>query len=91
MAAALPHRLTLLAALAALVVLTLGSWAFSLLPLGAAGPVLALTIAAIKAIIVAIAFMEIRHAGTAPLVIAATVIGFIVLLSLGTVADVALR
>jgi cytochrome c oxidase subunit 4 len=90
-AAALPHRVVLLGALIILVVLTLASWGMAALPLGSAGTVIALGIASLKATIVAIAFMEIRQAGPVGVVIAGVVVSFIVLLALGTIADVRLR
>lgn len=83
--------MTLVRALVALVVLTLASWAAAGIDVGPAGVLIALGIAAIKATIVAFAFMEIRDAGTPALVIAGVVVAFVVLLAAGTVADVELR
>ena len=81
----------LLVALLALLALTATSWGLSRVALGAAGPAIALSIAAVKALIVAVAFMHLRHAGTATRVAAVVTILFIALLCLGIVADVAVR
>ena len=72
----------------ALVVLALTSWAAAS---AGAPPALALAIAAVKAILIALVFMELAHAHTVPRVIAIVAVLFVVLLCVGTLTDVALR
>jgi len=77
--------------LAALVALTAASWGLAQLALGELGPAIALGIAAAKASLVALLFMEIDRYGTASRVVAVVTVVFIALLCLGTGADVAMR
>jgi caa(3)-type oxidase subunit IV len=64
------------------------SWGLSSL---GAPPIVALLIAAIKAIWIATVFMELRHAHTVPRTIALIAVLFVALLCAGTLADVDLR
>jgi cytochrome c oxidase subunit 4 len=82
---------SLLLALAALAVLTALSFGLSRADLGAAGVPVALAIAAIKAAVVAIWFMELPRASRPAWILVAVTLSFIALLCAGTVADVALR
>ena len=81
----------LVVTLAALLALTLISWAISHLDLGAASTLVALAIAATKAGIVLHAFMELPLASTPARIIVIVTLSFIALLCAGTVADVDLR
>jgi cytochrome c oxidase subunit 4 len=85
------HGARLGAALFALLCLTGLSWGLAHAPLGALHSTVALTIAAIKASIVAFVFMEITHGSTTPRWILLTTVLFIALLAAGMSADVALR
>lgn len=79
------------ATLLVLVALTLTSWGLSYVPLGAFSPAVGLGIGFIKAVIVALFFMQLYRAPfVLKLVIVVTVL-FILLLTFGMVADVALR
>jgi cytochrome c oxidase subunit 4 len=82
-----PLVLTLLALLA----LTVISWAVSHVHLGRASTLIALAIAAIKASLVAYAFMELPHASAQARIMVAVTVSFIALLCAGAVADVAMR
>ena len=84
-------RKTLGIAALALFVLTALSWTFAHVELGRAGVPVALAIAATKAGVVAIAFMEIRTAHLAARVVGIVTLAFIAILCLGVVADVGLR
>jgi cytochrome c oxidase subunit 4 len=75
----------------ALLVLTGISWALAHVDLGAAGTPVALAIAAVKASVVALAFMEVGRTTIAARVVGVVTLSFIALLCLGFVADVALR
>jgi caa(3)-type oxidase subunit IV len=81
----------LVRALIALVALTALSFWLAHLELGGASKLAAIAIAAVKAAVVAISFMEILRASTPARVVALVTIAFIALLCAGTVADVALR
>ena len=81
----------LILAFVGLLVLTGLSWAFAHVPLGDASTPIALLISALKAVIVAIVFMELHRATTPARVTAFVTISFIAILAAGTVADVALR
>jgi cytochrome c oxidase subunit 4 len=84
-------RKTLVSAGLALLVLTAISWALAHVALGHAAVPVALAIAAIKASIVAIAFMEIAHAHVAARIVGIVTLSFIAILCLGVIADVGLR
>jgi caa(3)-type oxidase subunit IV len=71
-----------------LIALAGASWGLSSL---GAPPIVALLIAAIKAIWIATVFMELRHAHTVPRTIAVIAVLFVALLCAGTLADVDLR
>ena len=77
--------------LCVLLVLTAVSWAVSTLPLGVAGTVIALFIAAIKAGCVIYAFMELPLASTPARIVVIVTLSFIALLCAGTVGDIGLR
>lgn len=81
----------LVGALLALVALTVASFAMAGVHLGAAATPIALAIAAVKAAIVAVAFMELMSASTPARITALVTVSFIALLCAGTVADIALR
>ena len=78
-------------ALAALVALTVTSFVIAQAPTGAVGAPIAYAIAATKAAIVLVVFMEIGGVGAIGWTSAAIALGFIALLCAGAVADVALR
>ncbi|KAB2889270.1 MAG: hypothetical protein F9K40_19920 [Kofleriaceae bacterium] len=78
-------------AIIGLLVLTGASFLLAQLLSGTAGTALALAIAAAKASIVALIFMELRDAPVPMRVTALVTVSFILLLCAGTVADVALR
>jgi caa(3)-type oxidase subunit IV len=79
-------------ALVALLVLTALTFGLHFAPLGGTlGTFVALAIATVKVAIVAAIFMELREAAAATLVVAAASIGFLVLLCLGVIGDVAFR
>ena len=80
-----------LVALVALLVLTGLSWGLSYLPLSAASPWLALSIASIKAGIVALVFMHLADAAFSYRFVALVTVLFIVILCFGLVSDVSLR
>lgn len=84
-----PRALVL--ALVALVVLTATSWGFAHLELGAAETPVAIAIAAVKAGVVVVCFMELPRASLAARVVAMVTVVFIALLCAGTVADLGLR
>jgi len=71
----------------ALLVLTGLSWAGAHAPLGHLHGLFALGVAAIKALVVAFVFMELRHAGFVPRFIALLTLLFIGLMCTGIVAD----
>ena len=73
---------------AALVALAAISWIAAVLGTGTG---VALAIAAVKAALIALVFMELAHAHTADRVIAVVAVLFVVLLCAGSVADVAFR
>jgi cytochrome c oxidase subunit 4 len=75
----------------ALLVLTAVSYGAARLDLAAAGPAVALGIATIKALIVLLVFMHLVEANATVRIVIGTALAFIVLLSLGIVADVAGR
>lgn len=77
--------------LVALLVLTAVSWVMSHVPLGPATTWVALLIAAVKAALVAIAFMEIRRASATARIMGFVTIAFILLLAGGIVGDLAFR
>jgi caa(3)-type oxidase subunit IV len=81
----------LVIALITLVVLTAVSWAVAHVELAGFGTAVAIAIAAVKASVVGIAFMELPRASLPARVIAFVTIGFIALLCAGTVTDVVLR
>jgi cytochrome c oxidase subunit 4 len=83
--------MTLVVALLALVALTGLSWWLANVDLGAFNTVVALSIAAVKATIVALAFMELGHASTTARIVAVTTLVFIVLLCAGIMGDEVLR
>jgi cytochrome c oxidase subunit 4 len=78
-------------ALVVLLVLTATSYGISHVDLGGANAPVALTIAAVKAAVVATAFMEIMRASTPARIVVLVTIGFIALLCAGTIGDVAFR
>jgi cytochrome c oxidase subunit IV len=86
-----PSVRSLVLALLALLALTCASWGLAHVELGPAGTPVAIAIAAIKAAIVAVAFMELPRASTTARIVALVTVVFIALLCAGTVADVALR
>lgn len=86
-----PSARPLVLALLALVALTAVSWGMAHVELGAAGTPVAIAIAAVKAGVVAVAFMELPRASVPARVVALVTVAFIALLCAGTVADVALR
>jgi cytochrome c oxidase subunit 4 len=81
----------LVATLVVLAVLTGLSWWLANVPLGALQTPVALAIAAAKASLVALVFMELTRASTAARVVAVVTISFIALLCLGVLADAGLR
>jgi cytochrome c oxidase subunit IV len=78
-------------ALVVLLVLTALTFALHYVPLGTAGPVIALTIAGTKVIVVGLIFMELRESMVATQLVAVVTIIFIALLCLGVIGDVAFR
>lgn len=72
----------------ALVVLAVGSWAASSL---GTGTTVALVIAAVKAILIAAIFMELWIAEPVDRIIAIVAVVFVILLCVGTLADVGYR
>ena len=79
-------------ALGALLVLTALTFGLHYVPLGGAiGPVVALTIATVKVLVVALIFMELRESMVATRLVAITSVVFVVLLCLGIVGDIAYR
>lgn len=78
-------------ALLVLVALTAASYGISFVELGAAGAPLAIAIAAVKAGVVAVVFMELMRASPTARIVGIVTIAFIALLCAGTVSDVALR
>jgi caa(3)-type oxidase subunit IV len=87
----MPSSLRLGVALAALIALTVASFALAHVETGAFAAPLAYAIAATKAAIVLVVFMEIGGVGAIGWTSAAIALGFIALLCAGAVADVALR
>ena len=81
------HARALLLAFLALLVLTSASWVGAHLPLGELHSVFALGIAACKALVVAVVFMELKHADFVPRFVAALTLLFIALMCSGIVAD----
>jgi caa(3)-type oxidase subunit IV len=71
-----------------LIALAAISWVLSSL---GAPPVVALVIATVKALWIAAVFMELAHAHAVPRTIAVVAVLFVVLLCVGTLADVGLR
>lgn len=88
MARSHPSGLALIATYAGLVVLAAVSW---LLADVGSGTVVALVIAAAKAILIALVFMELIRAHATDRIIAAIAVLFVVLLCVGALGDVALR
>ena len=78
-------------ALVALLLLTALSYGLSLLSLGGFGTVIALTVAGVKVLVVAMVFMELRHAGPINWIIALITILFVTILCLGLLSDVLYR
>ena len=85
------EALRLLGALTALVLFAAASWGLAQVHLGRAEGPVALVIAALKAVVVAMVFMEMRKSGTVPKFIAVVVALFIALLSGLVYSDVAFR
>jgi caa(3)-type oxidase subunit IV len=81
----------LVVALIVLVVLTATSWAIAHVELAGFGTPVAIAIAAVKASVVGVAFMELPRASLPARVIAFVTIAFIALLCAGTVTDIVLR
>jgi cytochrome c oxidase subunit 4 len=75
----------------ALLLLTAASLGAAQLPLGSLAPAVALAIASVKAAIVLLVFMHLLESSVPVRVVIATALVFIVLLSLGVVADVVTR
>jgi cytochrome c oxidase subunit 4 len=75
----------------ALLVLTGSSFGASFLHLGAAAVPIALSIAVVKATVVVLAFMELRHEGASTRVALFAGIAMVVLLVFFVVADVVMR
>lgn len=79
-------------ALVALLVLTALTFGLHFAPLGGtAGTAVALSIATVKVVIVAAIFMELRESTAASRMVALVSIGFVALLCLGIIGDVAFR
>jgi caa(3)-type oxidase subunit IV len=78
-------------ALVVLLVLTGLSFGLVSLGLGAAGPPIALTIAAIKVLVVGVVFMHLSEAMFATRMVGVATILFIALLCFGVLGDVAFR
>ena len=74
-----------------LVVLAGGSWLASSYNLGNAGSAVALAIAGVKALGIALVFMELYWAHAVDRVIAVIAVFFVILLCVGSLADVAFR
>ena len=81
----------LVLALVALVTLTAISWGMAHVHLGRASTFIAVAIAAVKAVIVAVAFMEVTRASTTARIVALVTVTFIALLCAGVVADIEFR
>jgi cytochrome c oxidase subunit 4 len=79
------------AALIALLFLTGVSFGLSYVPMGAAGPVVALAIAGVKVVVVATMFMHLRESVFATRLIGIVTIAFVTLLCLGVFADIGFR
>lgn len=75
----------------ALLVLTAVSHGAVRLDLATAGPAVALGVATLKALIVLLVFMHLVEASATVRIVIGTALTFIVLLTLGIVADVAVR
>jgi hypothetical protein len=73
---------------AGLVVLAAASW---LLSAWGAPPLVALAIAAVKALAIALVFMELAHAHAVPRTIAVVAVLFVLLLCIGAWSDTVLR
>lgn len=80
-----------IAALLVLLALTAVSFALSRAGLGAAGPPVALAIAAVKVLVVGAVFMHLREALFATRMVGVATILFVGLLCLGVLADVGFR
>jgi cytochrome c oxidase subunit 4 len=78
-------------ALVGLLVLTGLSFGLHYVPLGSFGGLVALAIATAKIAIVGVVFMELRESMAATRMIALVSVGFVALLCLGIVGDVAFR
>jgi len=85
------HGRALWFAFLALLVLTAASWAGAHLPLGRLHGPFALAIAAAKALVVALVFMELKHADFVPRFVAVVTLLFIALMCSGVVADAVWR
>ena len=83
-----PSARTLIVTFAVLVALAAVSWLAAAFITSSA---LAITIAAVKALAIALVFMELDHAHSTDRFIAAIAILFVVLLCVGAIADVQLR
>ena len=79
------------AALVALLLLTVLTFGLHFVSLGAAGPVVALAIAGTKVSIVALIFMELRESLAATRMVAIVSIAFVALLCFGIIGDIAWR
>ncbi len=86
-----PSGRPLVLALIMLLVLTVISWAVSHVQLGVASTSIAIAIAALKATVVAIAFMELPRAAIVARVVAIVTLAFIGILCAGVVADIGMR
>jgi caa(3)-type oxidase subunit IV len=84
-----PSGLALIVTFAALVVLAAASWVLS--SVGGTGTLVALAIAAAKAILIALFFMELIAGDPTDRTIAAVAVLFVVLLCVGSLADTAYR
>jgi caa(3)-type oxidase subunit IV len=78
-------------ALVVLLILTALTFALHYVPLGAAGPVIALTIAGTKVVVVGLIFMELRESMVATRLVAVVTVVFVALLCFGILGDVAFR
>lgn len=74
-----------------LVALTTASLGLSALPLGGLSLTVALSIASVKASVVGLVFMHLGRGPIVPRIVAVASIGFVALVCLGIVADVAFR
>jgi cytochrome c oxidase subunit 4 len=76
---------------AALIALTAATWQVSFLELGVFNTVVALSIASVKAALVALYFMHLRHENRLVLAFAIFPLFFLALIILGTLADTLFR